>query len=180
MADFSSNRRDLTLVISAVSAIFVGLVGTNVLDIEHSSRPMGWADHAAIVLWLPALLLLGVCAYKAPNPEPWQRRGAWGATAIAGTVTAAVLLFTGFNFTRDTDHVRVLLTPDASARVRSLCGLGIDHGVDHNDFYGTIRTETLQLAFVTVDVTGKSQTSCSVDVPRGEVREIREHPPRRR
>ena len=166
------NRRDLTLVLSAVSAIFAGLVGTNVLDLGSSAPPMRWADHAAIVLWLPALLLLAVCAYRAPDSEPWQRRGAWGATAIAGIVTAGVLLFTGFGFTRDTDHVLLRLAPSAAARVRSLCGLA-GHS---RTFAGTIRTQTLQQDFVIVDVTRTSRSPCSVDIPQSELREFREHP----
>ena len=167
-----TNRRDVTLALSAVSAIFAALVGTNVLDIDNSARPMVLIDHATIVLWLPALLLLAVCAYKAPSPARWQLRGAWGATLLAGVVTAGVLLFTGFGFTRDKDHVRLLLTRDAATRVRELCGREVDNG----GFYGTIRTQTLQQEFVIADLARRSEKPCSVDIARSEVHEIREHP----
>jgi hypothetical protein len=170
----SSNRRDLTLVLSAVGAIFAGLVGTNVLDLGSSAPKMRVADHAAIVLWLPALLLLAICAYKAPDASLRQRRAAWAMTAIAGIVTAGVLLFTGFGFTRDTDHVLLWLTPGAAERVRALCGFG-GH---REDFYGTIRTETLQQDFVIVDLARESGGPCSVDIPQSEIREFEEHPPK--
>lgn len=167
-------RRDLTLVLSAASAIFAGLVGTNVLDIGNSARPMELADQAAIVLWLPALLLLALCTYKAPAPRPWQRRAAWGTTTVAGAVTAGVLLFTGFGFTRDTDHVRLWLTPQATSLVRSVCGVEGSGG----GLYGTVSTRSLQQQFVIVDFTRKSQDPCTVDIPQSELREIQEHPPR--
>jgi hypothetical protein len=93
-----TSKRDLTLVLSAVGAIFAGLIGTNVLDAGNSARWMGKIDHAAVVLWLPALLLLALCAYKSPTENKWLREGAWAATALAGLVTAVVLLFTGFGF----------------------------------------------------------------------------------
>jgi hypothetical protein len=173
-ADPTSDRRDLTLVLSAVGAIFAGLVGTNVLDLGSSAPPMRLADHAAIVLWLPALFLLAVCAYKAPDAALWQRRWAWGVTALAAIVTAGVLLFTGFGFTRDTDHVRLWLAPQAARNVRTMCGLD-GH---RDDFYGTLHTQTLQQDFVIFDLTRKLQGSCSVDIPQAEVREFQEHPPR--
>lgn len=95
------SRRDLTLVLSAVGAIFAGLIGTNVLDTGTTAHNLVWIDHAAVVLWLPALLLLALCAYLSPTEKKWMRRGAGVATALAGLVTAVVLLFTGFGFTRD-------------------------------------------------------------------------------
>ena len=169
-----TSKRDLTLVLSAVGAIFAGLVGTNVLDTSSSSHYMGWADHAAVVLWLPALLLLALCAYRSPIENTWLRRGAWAATGFAGLVTAVVLLLTGFGFTRDIDHVRLLLTTDAVHNLQTLCGSNVHAGrID-----GTIRTKTLQEEFVIFDFAKRSNTRCgqSVDIPRADVRGIQEDP----
>jgi hypothetical protein len=132
-------KRDLTLALSASGAIFAGLVGTNILDGSTSSHYMSWADHAAIVLWLPALLLLSFCAYRAPDDRLWQRRAAGVLTALAGAVTLVVLLLTGFGFTRDSDHVRLLLTGNAVADLQRLCG----GNVRANRIDGRIRTATL-------------------------------------
>ena len=139
-----TSKRDLTLVLSAVGAIFAGLIGTNVLDTGTTAHNLVWIDHAAVVLWLPALLLLALCAYKSPTENKWMREGAWVATALAGMVTAVVLLFTGFGFTRDKDHVRLLLSTSGVSNLQTLCG-PVVHG-DHID--GTIRTKTLQEEFV--------------------------------
>lgn len=102
-----SHKRDLTIAMSAVGAIFAGLVGTNVLDIGTSNHTwMLWLDHAVIASWLPALLLVGLAAYLGPAKPTLLRQGAWAATALAGVITAVVLLLSGFAFTRDHDRVR--------------------------------------------------------------------------
>jgi hypothetical protein len=166
-----TSKRDLTLVLSAVGAIFAGLIGTNVLDTGNSAPWMGKIDHAAVVLWLPALLLLALCAYKSPTENRWLREGAWAATALAGLVTAVVLLFTGFGFTRDTDHVRLLLSKTGMKSLRTLCGVHADH-ID-----GTIRTKTL--AGGVRDLRLRGGLEARIEARRG-VREQRRHPPRRR
>jgi hypothetical protein len=170
-----AEKRDLTLVLSAVAAIFAGLVGTNVLDTGTSAHYMVFADHAAVVLWLPALLLLALCAYMRPPVNIWLRRGAWVATGFAGLVTVCVLLFTGFGFTRDTDHVRLLLTKNAVNVLRTLCGPNVHAG----RIEGTIRTKTLQEEFVIFDFNKEPKTRCenSVDIPRADVVGIQEDPP---
>jgi hypothetical protein len=173
-----TSRRDLTLALSAVAAIFAGLIGTNVLDTCNSARWMGKLDHAAVVLWLPALLLLALCAYKSPTENKWLREGAWAATALAGLVTAVVLLLTGFGFTRDTDHVRLLLSKTGMKSLRTLCGVHADH-ID-----GIIRTKTLQEEFVIFNFEENSkpetkpEEACenSVDIPRADVVGIQEVP----
>jgi hypothetical protein len=174
-----TSKRDLTLALSAVGAIFAGLIGTNVLDTANSARWMGKVDHAAVVLWLPALLLLALCAYKSPTEDKWLREGAWVATALAGSVTAVVLLLTGFGFTRDTDHVRLLLSTKGVSHLQALCG-AVVHGV-HID--GTIRTTTLQDEFVVFDFKRSKRTlehtpKCghSIDIPRVDVVGIQEDP----
>ncbi len=169
-----TSKRDLTLVLSAVGAIFAGLVGTNVLDTGTTAHNLVWIDHAAVVLWLPALLLLAFCAYKSPTENKWIREGAWAATAFAGLVTAIVLLFTGFAFTRDKDHVRLLLSTSGASNLQTLCGRVV-HG-DHID--GTIRTTTLQEEFVIFDFKKpKHPMKCdSVDIPRADVIGIQEDP----
>ena len=169
------NKCDLTLVLSAAGAIFAGLVGTNVLDVGTSARPMVWADHVAVAMWLPALLLLAFCAYRSPSVDEWLRRGAWVATGAAGLVTGGVLLLTGFGFTRDTDHVRLVLTGNAVSNLQTLCGRRV--GADRID--GTIRTKTLQEEFVIFDFDKRLHTRCvqSVDIPRTEILEIQEDPP---
>ena len=168
-------KRDLTLALSASGAIFAGLVGTNILDGATSSHYMSWADHAAIVLWLPALLLLSFCAYRAPDDQPWQRTAAGTLTATAGAVTLVVLLFTGFGFTRDSDHVRLLLTTSAVAELKRLCGAGVR--ADRID--GRIRTATLEQEFVIFNFDKNQQAGpCvhSVDIPRADVLQIEEGP----
>jgi hypothetical protein len=79
-----TSKRDLTLVLSAVGAIFAGLIGTNVLDTGTTKHNLVWIDHAAVTLWLPALFLLALCAYKSPTESAWMREGAWVATVLAG------------------------------------------------------------------------------------------------
>jgi hypothetical protein len=169
-------KRDLTLVLSAVGAIFAGLIGTNVLDLATSARPMLWADHAAVVLWVPALLLLALCAYKSPAEARWMRKGAWVATGLAGFVTAGVLVATGFGFSRDTDYVRLSLRPDAVQVLQTLCGGSVHAG----DIDGTLRTKTLQEEFVIFDFAKKLHSGCknSVDIPRADIRGVREDPAR--
>lgn len=170
-----TSRRDLTLALSAVGAIFAGLIGTNVLDTGNSARWMGKVDHAAVVLWLPALLLLALCAYKSPTENKWLRGGALVATALAGLVTAVVLLLTGFGFSRDTDHVRLMLSTNGVSNLQRLCG-PVVHG-EHID--GTIRTKTLQEEFVIFDFEKHSKAQkCghSIDIPRADVVGIQEDP----
>lgn len=170
-----AGKRDLTLVLSAVGAIFAGLIGTNVLDTGTTAHNLVWIDHAAVALWLPALLLLALCAYKSPTEKRWMREGAWVATALAGLVTAVVLLLTGFGFTRDKDRVRLLLSATGVSNLQTLCG-PIVHG-DRVD--GTIRTTTLQEEFVIFDFEKHSKTrTCrhSVDIPRADVVGIEEDP----
>jgi hypothetical protein len=171
-AGTQTSKRDLTLVLSAVGAIFAGLIGTNVLDTGTSAHYMEWADHTAVVLWLPALLLLAVCAYKSPAETKQLREGAWVATAVAGVVTAVVLLLTGFGFTRDTDHVRLMLTKSGVTDLQALCGpVAVNGHVD-----GTIRTKTLQEEFVIFDFKHPMTCEHSVDIPRGDIADIQEDP----
>ena len=171
-----NDRRDLTIVLTASSAIFAALVGTNALDIGSSSHWMGWIDHAAIVLWIPALLLLALCAYLGPGESHQDLRFAAGVvTAIAAGVTAGVLLASGFNITRDHDKVRLVLSGGAVSALRSLCGANVRP--DHID--GHIRASTLQQEFVIFDFENSLGTSCShhsVQIPRGAVLGIREDP----
>ncbi len=169
-------RRDLTIVLTACSAIFAALVGTNALDIGSSSHYMGWADHAAVMLWVPALLLLALCAYLGPGNKYKQlRRLAGAVAAIAGGVTAGVLLATGFSITRDHDKVRLVLSGKAIGALQALCGQNV--GPDHID--GHIRTTTLQEEFVIFDFENSLNTECShhsVDIPRTAVLGIQEDP----
>jgi len=160
-----------------VGAIFAGLIGTNVLDTGTSAHYMVWADHAAVVLWLPALLLLALCAYESPTANKWLRRGAGVATALAGLVTAVVLLLTGFGFTRDTDHVRLMLSTNGARDLQTLCGPVVESG--HID--GTIRTKTLQEEFVIFDFKKPKHPhpmTCahSIDIPRADIADIQEDP----
>lgn len=176
-----AGRRDLTLVLSAVGAIFAGLVGTNVLDTGSTAHNLVWIDHLAVVLWLPALFLVALCAYKSPDESEWMREGAWAATALAGLLTAIVLLFTGFGFTRDKDHVRLLLSTSGVRNLRALCG-----SVVHSErrgggtIDGTIRTATLQAEYVILDLKkpkSKQTAACdSVEIRRTDVVAIEEHP----
>jgi hypothetical protein len=85
------------------------------------------------------------------------------------------VLFTGFGFTRDRDHVRLELSPTGVSHLQTLCG----DAVDGDHIVGTIRTETLQEAFVIFDF--KKQDSnhpmkCedSVDIPRADVLGVKE------
>jgi hypothetical protein len=165
-------KRDLTLALSAVGAIFAGLIGTNVLDVGNSAHgPMVWADHAAVVLWVPALLLLALCAYKSPSDPRWLRDGAGVATAIAGIVTAVVLLLTGFGFTRDVDRVRLLLSPDGARHVQALCGRDLGNRID-----GKIRTQTLHDDFVVFDFTHSHGCRHSLDIARADIVAVEEDP----
>jgi len=168
-----TNKRDLTLALSAMGAIFAGLVGTNVLDTSTSAHYMVWLDHGAVLLWVPALLLVALCAYKAPANE-WLNISAWIAAGVAGVVTAGVLLLTGFGFTRDTDHVRLLLTSGGLHSLQALCG----PNVDASNIDGTLRTKTLREEFVIFDFEKRLKTGCrnSVDIPRADVLGIQEDP----
>jgi hypothetical protein len=168
-----TSKRDLTLALSAVGAIFAGLIGTNVLDTDTTAHNLVWIDHGAVVLWLPALFLLALCAYKSPSEKKWMREGAWVTTALAALVTAVVLLFTGFGFTRDKDQVRLLLSTSGASNLQALCG----PVVHDNQIDGTIRTKTLQEEFVIFDFK-KASMMCghSVDIPRADVVGIQEDP----
>jgi len=159
--------------LSAVGAIFAGLIGTNVLDIANSAHgAMVWADQAAVVLWLPALLLLALCAYKSPGEAKWLREGAWGATGLAGAVTAVVLVLTGFAFTRDMDSVRLLLSPTGVNHVQALCGRPVGTHID-----GTIRTQTLHDEFVVFDFKDPMGCAHTLDIARVDIAAIEENPP---
>jgi hypothetical protein len=176
-----AGRRDLTLVLSAVGAIFAGLVGTNVLDTGSTAHNLVWIDHLAVVLWLPALFLLALCAYKSPDESEWMREGAWAATVLAGLLTAVVLLFTGFGFTRDKDHVRLLLSASGVQNLQALCGSVVHpDGSGRGTIDGTIRTATLQEEYVILErkkPKSKQTAVCdSVEIPRSDVVAIDEHP----
>jgi hypothetical protein len=84
-----------------------------------------------------------------------------------------VLLFTGFGFTPDKDHVRLLLSTSGVSNLQRLRG-SVVHG-DHID--GTIRTPTLQEDFVIFDFKKTKPMKCnSVDIPRADIVGIREDP----
>jgi len=157
-----------------MGAIFAGLVGTNVLDTSTSAHYMVWLDHVAVFLWVPALLLVALCAYRSPRASHALNVSAGIAAGVAGVVTAGVLLLTGFGFTRDADHVRLLLTSGGLHNLRALCGPNVD--ASHID--GTIRTKTLQEEFVIFDFEKRLKTGCgnSVDIPRSDVLGIQEDP----
>jgi hypothetical protein len=115
-----------------------------------------------------------LCAYQSPDVSEWLKIGAGVSAAVAGAVTAGVLLLTGFGFTRDTDHVRLLLTPGGLHDLQALCSRSLQ--ADHID--GTIRTKTLQEEFVIFDFEKNLRTGCSnsVDIPRADVLGIEEDP----
>lgn len=170
------SSRDLTIVLTACSAIFAALVGTNALDIGSSSHYMGWADHLAVMLWVPALLLLALCAYLGHDDRYKKLRRLTGTvTAVAGGITAGALLVTGFSITRDHDKVRLVLSGNAVTALRALCGPNVRP--KHID--GHIRTTTLQDEFVIFDFENALSTKCShhsVEIPRAAVLGIREDP----
>ena len=160
-------KLDAAIPLTAAGAIFGALVGTTLLDVSNSEPAMRVVDHTTQALWVPVFLLF---ALVAAWPEPtWLRYSAWGFAGAVAFVTAGVIFFTGFGFTRDTDHVRLILESQTAARVRGMCPhAGISQG---GQVFGMVRTASLGSDFVIVDFdkTPKHDGCKTVDIPRSAV-----------
>ena len=170
--DESTKRGDFTFVLTVGAAIFAGLIGTNVLDSSNAARPVAILDALAIMLWVPALLLLAVSAYHSPGAHSYLRKTAWLATTAAVVTTGLVLVLPSFNFTRAAGHGNLLLSRSGLRHLQALCGQSVANRV-----YGRIRLSTLKDEFVLFTF-AKPPAKCrtSVDIPRGDIIEIQENP----
>jgi hypothetical protein len=160
------SKLDPAIPLTAAGAIFGALVGTTLLDVSNSEPAMRVVDHTTQALWIPVFLLF---ALLAAWPEPtWLRYSAWGFAGAVALVTAGVIFFTGFGFTRDTDHVRLILERHAAAEIAGMCPRA---GISHDQLSGHIRTASLGTDFVIVDFdeTPKHDGCKTIDIPRAAV-----------
>lgn len=162
------NAPDPAVALTAVGAIFAALVGTSLLDMGNSEPAMRVADHVTQAIWIPLFLLF---AYLTVRPESKTLRdAAWILAGIAGFVTAGVVVFTTFGFTRDRDYV--LLRLDAYTRqvVTHVCGR-----LRHKGLVGNIETKSLSSEFVIFDFSHNAGRRCeTLDIPRSAVVVFRE------
>jgi hypothetical protein len=156
---------DPAIALTAAAAIFGALVGTTLLDVSNSEPAMRVVDHATQALWIPVFLLF---ALLAAWPEPtWLRYSAWVFAGAVALVTAGAIFFTGFGFTRDTDHVRLILERHTAARIADMCPHA---GISQDRVIGSVRTASLGSDFVILDFDKTPKHGCkTVDVPRSAV-----------
>jgi hypothetical protein len=167
----AGKKLDLAIPLTAAGAIFGALVGTTLLDVSNRARPMQIADYATRALWIPVFLLFALLAAW-PDSRP-LRLSAWIVAGIVALVTAGVIFFTSFGFTRDTDNVDLRVDPTTRSALNKLCG------PLPRPLAGVIRTESLSTNFVILDLDLHKypKTRCrTVDIPRSAVLAIQEHP----
>jgi len=117
-------RLDPAIPLTAAGAIFGALVGTTLLDVSNSAPFMRIVDHTTQALWIPVFLLFALLA-----AWPDSRRLRWSAWIVAGAVglvTAGVVFFTTFGFTRDTDYVRLRLADPMPIALARMCGNSLE------------------------------------------------------
>lgn len=160
-------RLDPALPLTAAGAIFGALVGTTLLDVANSEPAMRVVDHTTQALWIPVFLLFALLA--AWPERTWLRYSAWVFAGTVAVVTAAVIFFTGFGFTRDTDHVRLILEHQTAGKIRRICPhAGISRHPDRVS--GRVRTASLSSDFVILDFDKTAKHGCkTVDIPRSAV-----------
>jgi hypothetical protein len=158
------SKVDPAIPLTAAGAIFGALVGTTLLDVSNSEPAMRVVDHTTQALWIPVFLLFAVLALW---PEPmWLRYSAWAFAGVVALTTAAVIFFTGFGFTRDTDRVRLILEHDTAGTLTQMCGLPNSS----DEVKGTVRTNSLGSDFVIFDFKRETSRGCkTVDIPRSAV-----------
>lgn len=159
-------KLDPAIPLTAAGAIFGALVGTTLLDVSNSEPAMRVVDHTTQALWIPVFLLF---ALLAAWPEPtWLRYSAWGFAGAVAFVTAGVIFFTGFGFTRDTDHVRLIIERHTAVKIAAMCPHA---GISNDQLSGHVRTASLGSDFVIVDPdnTPKHAKCKTVDIPRSAV-----------
>jgi hypothetical protein len=162
------SKLDPAIPLTAAGAIFGALVGTTLLDVSNSEPAMRVVDHTTQALWIPVFLLFALLA--AWPERTWLRNSAWAFAGAVAFVTAAVIFFTGFGFTRDTDHVNLILEPQTAAKIRMICPRS---GISRRPYRvsGRVRTASLGTDFVIVDLdeTPKHHGCKTIDIPRSSV-----------
>lgn len=165
-------RLDPAIPLTAAGAIFGALVGTTLLDVSNSAPFMRIVDHTTQALWIPVFLLFALLA-----AWPDSRRLRWSAWIVAGAVglvTAGVVFFTTFGFTRDTDYVRLRLADPTPIALARMCG----NKIPWKQFTGVVRTQSLGGDFVVFDFHKPFGRCATVDIPRSAVLAFQElhHP----
>jgi hypothetical protein len=160
MAD---KRLDPAIPLTAAGAIFGALVGTTLLDTSSSVPAMRVFDRATQALWIPVFLLFALLAAWPDSRR--LRLSAWIFASVAAFITAGVIFFTTFGFTRDTDQVLLRVDRTTKDALVHVCGRQIG-----NPLRGTIRTQSLGTEFVIFDFAQKTGGRCkTVDIPRSGV-----------
>jgi hypothetical protein len=158
------SRLDPAIPLTAAGAIFGALVGTTLLDVSNSRPYIRVIDLSTQALWIPVFLLFALLAAWPDSTR--LRYSAWIFAGAAAILTAGVIFVTGFGFTRDTDHVRLILDHNTADRIKQMCGLPIPS----DQIKGEVRTKSLGSDFVIFDFDNKTSRGCkTVDIPRRAV-----------
>ncbi len=168
------SRLDPAIPLTAAGAIFGALVGTTLLDVSNSEPFMRVVDHATQALWIPVFLLFALLA--AWPDSNWLRFSAWVFAGAVALVTAGVVFFTTFGFTRDRDYVRLRLADPTPTALAHMC----DAPISSKQFTGIVRTQSLGSDFVVLDLHTQLGRCKTLDIPRSAVLALQElhHPPR--
>ena len=170
-------KRDLTLALSASGAIFAGLVGTDTLDGSTASHYMSWADHAS---HRPLGSLRSFCSPSAPTRHRTTGPGSGRPPACSprspGPSPSSCFCSPGFGFTRDSDHVRLLLHQETPSPTCSVCAAAAAGRTGSTEGSGQAALEQECVIFNFDKNLQAGPCVHSVDIPRADVLQIEEAP----